>query len=636
MTPTMDWLTPAVATNVAYAACIILFGMLVLSVRNRKMASKVPYSFYASTLRSGAPSADRLAAGSRTSRSSRRATFPAQTSGLLLNAGLDYKPRERARSRMTESPLTQLSVPLDFPAARTPKEVKMSTEPMMLEAVDSVVTHEVTLAAPEISEVAPEIAEMSASSPAPAMPADPPALPFSLGIADIEERIAGEMAVAPEHSTTHEIAPESAMAAAAGAAGPSSELQAAPAPVVLEKPTADNLLSFYGLQQQPFDVTPDPAYLYFTPSHRAALTSLKEGIEHFRGFMMLVADPGMGKTTLLNRLMEELAESARIVFLFQTQCTSRELLCFILNELEVDHAGMDVVAMHRALNQALLEEMLRGRRFVLVVDEAQNLSEPVLETIRLLSDFETTHSKLIQIVLAGQPQLADSLMRPSLVQLRQRIAALSNLKPLSVTETAEYITHRLRSAGWSGNSLFTSEALETIAELSGGVPRSINNLCFNSLLDGFRNREETISADIVKGVSDKLNLNSLGRHLEPEPVSQPAGVASEAVGTVGATEFARALASAFFAEARGEASGEPFIGPKPNPGVTLTGNVTEKVRSQSWSKRHEYRILVTLEREATSGLAVADHYYCCSIYVDEAMANGLEVGKPVRIKLEQD
>ncbi len=635
----MEWLTPAVAANVGYAVCTILFGLLVLSVRNRKMSSKVPYSLYGAGLRASAPTA-RAAAAGRPSRASQRST---RAPGLFFSTGLDYTPRERANPRMAESPLKQPSVSLEFPATRAPHEVKMSTEPMLLESVDSVVTPEVSAAAPEITEAAPEIAEMAAPAFAPTMPADPPAPPFLLGIADIEERIAGELAMAPElpaaQETAPEAAPEIAMAAAAGASGEIAEA-AAEAPAVLSAPAersaADNLLSFYGLQQQPFDVTPDPAYLYFTPSHRAALTSLKEGIEHFRGFMMLVADPGMGKTTLLNRLMEELAESARIVFLFQTQCTSRELLCFILNELEVDHTGMDVVAMHRALNQALLEEMLRGRRFVLVVDEAQNLSEPVLETIRLLSDFETTHSKLIQIVLAGQPQLADSLMRPSLVQLRQRIAALSNLKPLSVAETAEYITHRLRSAGWTGNALFNDEALETIAQLSGGVPRTINNLCFNSLLGGFRNREEMINADIVKQVAEALNLDSLARHPEPEAAPQAAAAGPDTVGTVGASEFARALASAFFAEARGEASAEPFIGPKPNPGVTLTGNVTEKVRSQSWSKRHEYRILVTLEREATSGLAVADHYYCCSIYVDEAMANGLEVGKPVRIKLEQD
>jgi general secretion pathway protein A len=277
-----------------------------------------------------------------------------------------------------------------------------------------------------------------------------------------------------------------------------------------------DVLSFYGLPQQPFDVTPDPAYLYLTPSHREALTSLKEGIEYFRGFMMLVAEPGMGKTTILQKLMEELSDSARIVFLFQTQCSSRELLCFILNELEVDHTGMDIVGMHRALNQALLEEMLRGRRFVLIVDEAQNLQEPVLETIRLLSDFETTHSKLIQIVLAGQPQLADTLMKPSLVQLRQRIAVLSNLKSLSAAETTEYVEHRLRASGWRGEHLFTSNALAQIAESSGGVPRTINNLCFNALLAAFHRGQEIIDAETVKGVAGKLNLEPLVRRPQRE------------------------------------------------------------------------------------------------------------------------
>ena len=284
-----------------------------------------------------------------------------------------------------------------------------------------------------------------------------------------------------------------------------------PAEAICEKAAATDVLSFYELPQQPFDVTPDPAYLYFSPSHREALTSLKEGIENFRGFMMLVAEPGMGKTTLLNKLMEELSDTARVVFLFQTQCSSRELLCYILNELEVDHAGMDAVAMHRALNQALLEEMLRGRRFVLIVDEAQNLQEPVLETIRLLSDFETTHSKLIQIVLAGQPQLAQTLMKDNLVQLRQRIAVLANLQALTPAETAAYIEHRLRASGWNDKIIFSSDALDQIAESSGGVPRRINNLCFNALLEAFRRKLEFVDADIVRTVAEKLNVESLLR-----------------------------------------------------------------------------------------------------------------------------
>jgi general secretion pathway protein A len=393
------------------------------------------------------------------------------------------------------------------------------------------------------------------------------------------------------------------------------------------------LLSFYGLRQQPFDVTPDPAFLYFSPSHREALASLKRGIEYFRGFMLLVAEPGMGKTTLLNRLMEELSNSARVVFLFQTQCTSRELLCYILNELEVDHAGMDVVAMHRALNQALLEEMLRGRRFVLVVDEAQNLEEPVLETIRLLSDFETTHSKLIQIVLAGQPQLAETLMRPGLVQLRQRIAVLSSLKPLSATEIAEYVDHRLRVSGGSGEPLFTSEAIAQLAESSRGVPRRINNLCFNALLEAFHHGQETIGADIVNEVAATLDLESLVRRPETDAASRKTTAPEE---PVAANQPARTQAAKLTSGAQPDKISEPLVGSQPKPDAILTGNLTEKVRSQGWSKKPEHRILVTLERDRMAGLPVADRYYCCSMYLDEAQAAGLQVGKPVRIKIEQD
>ena len=234
------------------------------------------------------------------------------------------------------------------------------------------------------------------------------------------------------------------------------------------------------------------------------------------------------------------------MFLFQTQCSSRELLCFILNELEVDHAGMDVVAMHRALNQALLEEMLRGRRFVLIVDEAQNLQEPVLETIRLLSDFETTHSKLIQIVLAGQPQMAETLMAPSLVQLRQRIAVLANLKSLTPSETADYIEHRLRAAGWSDKMIFSSDALDQIAESSDGVPRSINNLCFNALLESFHRGLDVVDADIVKEVAEKLNLEALVR---PAQIGRRFSSVRRA-GSHATTQLARALAAALNAGSR--------------------------------------------------------------------------------------
>src|SRR3989454_10914957 len=213
-----------------------------------------------------------------------------------------------------------------------------------------------------------------------------------------------------------------------------------------EEPRSPSLLSFYGLREQPFGVTPDPAYLYLGPAHRQALSSISCGIENDRGFMALIAEPGMGKTTLLNKLLEELRDSTRTVFLFQTQCGSRGFFRYLLSELGVESVvGMDLVAMHHKLNEILFQEMLEGRRFVLVVDEAQNLHDSVLETIRLLSDFETSHTKLLEIVLAGQPQLAAKLARPNLSQLRQRIAVLAKLEPLSAAERSEEHTSELQS-----------------------------------------------------------------------------------------------------------------------------------------------------------------------------------------------
>jgi general secretion pathway protein A len=583
----MYLITPGTETYAAYAICLLLFGLLFLSVRRRKIAAKTQSAFNASPLTGAYRPAPRSTPG----QAARRNPTLVQQSGLLLSSGTGFAAPKRASHVATNFAPKPLAAPLDFPAVPISDEVKMK----------SVSSPSVNLDSPALEEThASRVLETE-----------------SINQENIPAPTASNGSIELQRQTTQEFPMDS---------------PAPPADAPLEKAAPANLLEFCGLQQQPFDVTPDPAYLFFSPTHREALTALKQGIENFRGFMMLVAEPGMGKTTLLNKLMEELSESARVVFLFQTQCTSRDLLGYILNELEVDHTGMDVIAMHRALNQALLEEMLRGRRFVLIVDEAQNLTESVLETIRLLSDFETTHSKLIQIVLAGQPQLAETLMRPGLVQLRQRVAVLANLKPLTPAETAEYMEFRLRAAGWADRLLFSSEALDQIAESSEGVPRRINNLCFNALSLAFERGLEYVDADIVKEVVGKLNLESLVRLPEIEAISaQPEAPAI----SVGASELARAIAAAL-AEARPDTSPEAVAAPKPKPGVKLTGNLTEKVRSQGWSKRHEYRILVSLERDLISGLPVADRYYCCSLYVDEAQAAALKPGKPVRIKIEQD
>ena len=275
-------------------------------------------------------------------------------------------------------------------------------------------------------------------------------------------------------------------------------------------------LEFYGLHQQPFGVTPDPAYLYPSRTHCEALDALTEGIMDSRGFLALIAEPGMGKTTLLYQVLEGLRGKAKAAFLFQTQCNSREFFQYLLSELKVDAAGMGLVAMHNKLNEMLFAEMLAGRRFVLIVDEAQNLDDSVLETIRLLSNFETEHTKLLQIILAGQPQLGETLGHKKLSQLLQRIAVVQRLEALSPEETAGYVRHRLKVAGHSGAEIFDQDALAMIAAKSGGVPRTINNLCFHALQEGFAQGRRTLSADIIEKADRKSKLLP-GAPSEPPP-----------------------------------------------------------------------------------------------------------------------
>jgi general secretion pathway protein A len=269
-------------------------------------------------------------------------------------------------------------------------------------------------------------------------------------------------------------------------------------------------LNFYDLREQPFGVTPDPRFLYLSPAHREALASMFYGIDAERGFLALIAKPGMGKTTLLFHLLQQFRPNSRTAFIFQTQCTSREFMRFLLLELGCEVSGeQDLVTMHELFNRCLLQEVRERRRFIVVVDEAQNLDPSVLETILLLSDFETPQAKLLQIVLSGQPELADKLARPSLRQLRQRVSMLSTLTPLSPEEVARYINHRLRTAGRPDAPLFTTAAAIAIAELSEGIPRNINNICFNALSLGCSLRQRTIDVDVIKEVAADFDLSGL-------------------------------------------------------------------------------------------------------------------------------
>ena len=289
-------------------------------------------------------------------------------------------------------------------------------------------------------------------------------------------------------------------------------------------------LDFYGMSEQPFGVTPDPRYLYLSQSHREALASLFYGAQTGRGLLALIAPPGMGKTTLLFHFLEHLQRSARTAYLFQTQCDSFGLLRYLLGDLHIDTRGQDFVAMHERLNELLLQEAHLGRRFVLVIDEAQNLDDSVLETARLLSDFETPREKLLQIVFAGQSELADKLARPELAQLRQRIGILSRLEPLCASDINGYIEHRLHVAGYKGTRLFTPTAMESIAACTQGIPRNINNVCFGALSLGCALRVKRIGADLIAEATADLDMSSALQRRERElnPVVVPVSLSRSA------------------------------------------------------------------------------------------------------------
>lgn len=268
-------------------------------------------------------------------------------------------------------------------------------------------------------------------------------------------------------------------------------------------------LEHFNLREQPFGVTPDPRFLYMGSTHREALASLYYGIEEGRGFMAMIARPGMGKTTLLFHVLQKFKHAARTAFVFQTLCDSREFVRYVIAELGFDISETDPVKIHSALNEALVQEARAGRRIILVVDEAQNLDQSVLETVRLLSNFETPRAKLLQIILSGQPQLADRLARPELKQLKQRLASISRLKPLTSQDIDNYIQHRLKVAGYQGAPLFTPKAIQLIGKLSEGVPRNINQLCFNSLSTAYALGRKTINASIVQDIAIDLDLDAV-------------------------------------------------------------------------------------------------------------------------------
>jgi general secretion pathway protein A len=262
--------------------------------------------------------------------------------------------------------------------------------------------------------------------------------------------------------------------------------------------------SFYGFAEMPFNITPDPKFLYLSPTHQEALQHLKFGVQERKGFIVLVGEVGCGKTTLCRRFLNEI-DPARFdtALILNPRVTETQMLKAILTELGEKKLARSQVDLVAQMNRVLLERIERGRDIVLIIDEAQNLKVDVLEQIRLLSNLETDKQKLLQIVLLGQPELKAVLGRDELRQLRQRILVHYDLRPLTLVDTAHYIQHRLTLAGSQGRPTFTSWAMRAIHRGSGGIPRLVNSLCDKALLSAFiRESDEVTYWDARRAVKE--------------------------------------------------------------------------------------------------------------------------------------
>lgn len=264
---------------------------------------------------------------------------------------------------------------------------------------------------------------------------------------------------------------------------------------------------FYGFKEKPFNIVPDPGFLYLSAKHRTALTYLEYGLMDKIGFVVVTGEIGTGKTTLIKKLLKQITGDIEVAVVFNTNVSSEQLLELILDEFELEVPPRGKPGYLDTLNKFLISQYGQGKRTLLIVDEAQNLSQESLEEIRMLSNLQTDKEPLLQILLVGQPGLRTRLHHPSLAQLNQRIAVSYHLGPLNMDETRAYIPHRVKVAGADNEQLFTPQALERIFHHSGGIPRTINLLCDAALVYGYADQLTTIDESIIEHVvSDKEEL----------------------------------------------------------------------------------------------------------------------------------
>ena len=263
-------------------------------------------------------------------------------------------------------------------------------------------------------------------------------------------------------------------------------------------------LTFYGLAEKPFNATPDPRFLYLSPAHREALAQLLYGVQERKGFIVLTGNAGTGKTTLLHALRQRLDGQTAVSFVVHSTLPFDGILEYVLEDLGIAKGGESRARRLIALNNFLIERERTGQNTVLILDEAQNLAPATLEQIRLLSNFETPTTKLLQILLVGQPELKAKLQLPELAQLTQRIGLRCQIPPLTLHEIREYIRTRLRIAGARDLGLFSDPAVDRIATYSGGIPRLINIVCDHCLLFGYADQKRQIDRPIVNQAIEYL------------------------------------------------------------------------------------------------------------------------------------